>query len=62
MATDWDPYAEQMLAVGSACPALVNESTQGDYVPRPDSRPVTRFERRGERLGHGVRDLAFRRP
>jgi tRNA (guanine-N7-)-methyltransferase len=62
MATDWEPYAEQMLAVGSACPALVNESTQGDYVPRPDSRPVTRFERRGERLGHGVRDLAFRRP
>ena len=61
MATDWQPYAEHMLAVAGACPALHNDSTQGDYVPRPDSRPVTRFERRGQRLGHGVWDLAFRR-
>ena len=62
MATDWEPYAMQMLEVAGACPALVSESTQGGFVPRPDSRPVTRFERRGERLGHGVRELAFRRP
>ena len=62
MATDWEPYAVQMLEVAGACPALVSESTQGGFVPRPDSRPVTRFERRGERLGHGVRELAFRRP
>jgi len=62
MATDWEPDAAHMLEVASACPALVNESTDGTYVTRPDSRPVTRFERRGERLGHGVRDLAFRRP
>jgi tRNA (guanine-N7-)-methyltransferase len=61
MATDWQPYAEHMLAVAGACTALRNDSTDGDYVPRPDSRPVTRFERRGQRLGHGVWDLAFRR-
>jgi tRNA (guanine-N7-)-methyltransferase len=41
---------------------LQNESATGDYVGRPDSRPLTRFERRGQRLGHGVWDLAFRRP
>ena len=46
MATDWQHYAEQMLAVTGACAALRNESATGDYVPRPDSRPVTRFERR----------------
>ena len=61
MATDWQPYAEQMLAVAGACATLRNDSTEGDYVPRPASRPVTRFERRGHRLGHGVWDLAFRR-
>jgi tRNA (guanine-N7-)-methyltransferase len=61
MATDWQPYAEHMLAVAGACAALRNESPEGAYVARPDSRPVTRFERRGQRLGHGVWDLAFRR-
>jgi len=61
MATDWQPYAEHMLAVAGACTALRNDSADGDYVPRPASRPVTRFERRGQRLGHGVWDLAFRR-
>ena len=61
MATDWQPYAEHMLAVAGACAALRNDSADGDYVPRPASRPVTRFERRGQRLGHGVWDLAFRR-
>ena len=62
MATDWQHYAEQMLAVAGHCEALRNESSQGGYVPRPDSRPITRFERRGQRLGHEVWDLAFRRP
>jgi tRNA (guanine-N7-)-methyltransferase len=62
MATDWEPYAVHMLEVAGACPSLANESAGGGYVPRPGSRPVTRFERRGERLGHGVWDLAFRRP
>jgi tRNA (guanine-N7-)-methyltransferase len=61
MATDWQPYAEHMLAVASQCALLENASSTGDFVSRPDSRPLTRFERRGHRLGHGVWDLAFRR-
>jgi tRNA (guanine-N7-)-methyltransferase len=61
MATDWQPYAEHMLEVASGCQQLRNASATGDFVPRPDSRPVTRFERRGQRLGHGVWDLAFTR-
>jgi len=61
LATDWQHYAEQMLEVAGACPALANESADGTFVPRPGSRPLTRFERRGQRLGHGVWDLAFRR-
>lgn len=61
MATDWQPYAEHMLATAGANTQLRNESKSGDFVPRPESRPVTRFERRGHRLGHGVWDLAFRR-
>ncbi|TAM02197.1 MAG: tRNA (guanosine(46)-N7)-methyltransferase TrmB [Paraburkholderia sp.] len=58
-ATDWQNYAEQMLEVLSAEPGLAN--TAADYAPRPDYRPVTKFERRGLRLGHGVWDLVFRR-
>ncbi|MGI9247267.1 MAG: tRNA (guanosine(46)-N7)-methyltransferase TrmB [Steroidobacteraceae bacterium] len=61
MATDWQPYAEHMLETAAACAHLRNESATADFVPRPTSRPVTRFERRGQRLGHGVWDLAFRR-
>ena len=61
MATDWQNYAEQMLAVAGDCAALRNESPAGDYVARPDSRPVTKFERRGHRLGHGTWDLSFRK-
>lgn len=56
-ATDWQEYAEQMLEVLSAEPALRN--TAADYAPRPDYRPVTKFENRGLRLGHGVWDLVF---
>ena len=59
LATDWQDYAEQMLAVLSAEPALQN--TVADYAPRPDTRPLTKFEQRGIRLGHGVWDLVFRR-
>jgi tRNA (guanine-N7-)-methyltransferase len=59
-ATDWAPYAEQILDVLSAEPALRNRSTQADgYAERPHYRPVTKFERRGLRLGHGVWDLVF---
>lgn len=61
MATDWQPYAEHMLAVASACASLRNDSADGSFVPRPDNRPLTRFEQRGKRLGHGVWDLAFRK-
>lgn len=61
LATDWQPYAEQMLAVLNACPALSNDSPSGGYVERPAVRPATHFERRGQRLGHAVYDLAYRR-
>ncbi len=60
-ATDWEPYAQEMLPTFSGCALLENLSADGAYVPRPQSRVLTRFERRGHRLGHGVRDLAFRR-
>jgi tRNA (guanine-N7-)-methyltransferase len=59
LATDWQPYAEHMLATAGACSLLVNASSDTGYVPRPESRPLTRFERRGQRLGHGTWDLAF---
>ena len=56
-ATDWQEYAEQMLQVLGEEPALKN--TADAYAPRPDYRPVTKFENRGLRLGHGVWDLVF---
>jgi tRNA (guanine-N7-)-methyltransferase len=59
LATDWQEYAEQMRTVCNACGALASQSADGGYVQRPDFRPPTRFERRGERLGHGVWDLAY---
>ena len=58
-ATDWQEYAEHILAVLAAEPRLVN-SAEG-YAPRPGYRPLTKFEQRGLRLGHGVWDLVFRR-
>jgi tRNA (guanine-N7-)-methyltransferase len=58
-ATDWQPYAEQMLDVLSAQPQLLNSA--GGYAPRPDWRPLTKFEDRGLKLGHGVWDLLFKR-
>lgn len=58
-ATDWQPYAEQVLEVLSAEPAL--ENTAGGYAPRPGYRPLTKFENRGLALGHGVWDLVFTR-
>lgn len=60
MATDWENYAEQMLEVLSANENLVNTAEQ-DYIPRPDFRPLTKFEARGHRLGHGVWDLYFKK-
>ncbi len=62
LATDWQNYAEQMLEVLSAQPALVNTAdAAAGYASRPDYRPVTKFEKRGLRLEHGVWDLVFRR-
>jgi tRNA (guanine-N7-)-methyltransferase len=59
LATDWQAYAEQMLAVCNETPQLASLSTDATFVARPDFRPPTRFERRGARLGHGVWDLAY---
>lgn len=56
-ATDWEPYAEQMLDVLSAEPQLTN--TAQSYAAKPHYRPLTKFENRGLRLGHGVWDLVF---
>jgi tRNA (guanine-N7-)-methyltransferase len=62
LATDWEEYALQMLEVLRGAHALFeNESPAGDWMPRPEERAPTRFEKRGARLGHGVWDLAFRR-
>ncbi len=61
MATDWQPYAEQMLELADACSELRNLAGTGQFSPRPRERPETRFERRGRRLGHGVWDLLYER-
>jgi tRNA (guanine-N7-)-methyltransferase len=58
-ATDWEEYAEQILAVFAAEPGLVN--TAPGFAPRPDYRPLTKFESRGLKLGHGVWDIIFRK-
>ncbi|GGE85714.1 tRNA (guanosine(46)-N7)-methyltransferase TrmB [Shewanella carassii] len=61
MATDWENYSEHMLEVMNAAPGYRNLSSDGTAVPRPDYRPLTKFEARGQRLGHGVWDLMFER-
>ena len=61
MATDWKHYAEQMLEVLSEYKGLTNRAVDGSYIERPDWRPLTKFELRGERLGHGVWDLLFQK-
>jgi tRNA (guanine-N7-)-methyltransferase len=58
-ATDWKDYAEQMLEILSNEPHLAN--TSADFAPRPEYRPLTKFEQRGLRLGHEVWDLIFRK-
>ena len=61
-ATDWEDYAEQIMRLFSERKDLFeNVAGAGKYSPRPDTRPVTKFEQRGQRLGHGVWDLLFRR-
>lgn len=61
LATDWEPYAEHMLEVLGAHPGFVNQSPDGGYCERPWWRPMTKYERRGDRLGHTSRDLVYRR-
>ncbi len=61
MATDWENYACQMLRVLSEHTGFVNRAGTGAFSPRPQSRPLTKFEQRGHRLGHGVWDLLFER-
>jgi tRNA (guanine-N7-)-methyltransferase len=61
VATDWEPYAAEMLTTLAAEGRLRNVAAEGGFVPRPAERSPTRFERRGERLGHQVWDLEFRR-
>ncbi|OIJ62678.1 tRNA (guanosine(46)-N7)-methyltransferase TrmB [Streptomyces mangrovisoli] len=60
-ATDWEPYAEQMLEVLEAHPMFVNSRPEGGFAPRPAFRPLTRFEGQGLDKGHVVNDLLFRR-
>jgi tRNA (guanine-N7-)-methyltransferase len=59
LATDWEAYAVHMMEVLSAQPGLENSAGSGAYAAKPTWRPNTHFERRGERLGHGVWDLLF---
>ena len=59
MATDWEHYAKQMMADLSDAEGFENRYGHGHFAPRPDDRPLTKFEQRGERLGHGVWDLIF---
>ncbi|MFO7529120.1 MAG: tRNA (guanosine(46)-N7)-methyltransferase TrmB [Marinobacter sp.] len=61
LATDWENYAEHMMEVMSESEGFANAKEPGEFSPRPDDRPITKFEKRGERLGHGVWDLLFHR-
>jgi len=61
LATDWEAYAEHMLEVMNAQEGFVNTASDGGTVPKPADRPDTKFEKRGEKLGHGVWDLVYRR-
>jgi len=61
LATDWEDYAQHMLEVLETTAGLRNAADPGGFAPRPDYRPLTKFERRGQRLGHGVWDLIFER-
>lgn len=61
MATDWENYAEHMLEVMDAADGYRNQASAGNYADKPEYRPLTKFENRGKRLGHGVWDLLFER-
>jgi tRNA (guanine-N7-)-methyltransferase len=61
LATDWMHYAEHILEVLPHVTTLKNTSATGDFIPRPQSRPYTKFEQRGQNLGHGVWDLMYQK-
>jgi tRNA (guanine-N7-)-methyltransferase len=61
LATDWQDYAEHMLALLTHAPGFKNTAAGDGYAPRPEYRPLTKFEQRGQKLGHSVWDLVFRR-
>ena len=61
LATDWEHYAEHMLEVLSRNKNFTNLSKDNTYIQKPDERPITKFETRGQRLGHGVWDLMFKK-
>jgi len=58
-ATDWEDYAVHMMEVMQGVEGFINQAGAGNYSERPDYRPITKFEQRGLRLGHGVWDLVF---
>jgi len=62
MATDWEEYAQQAIGVISTCSSLHNRFGNSCFAPRPEERPLTKFEQRGQRLGHNVWDLIFDKP
>ncbi len=59
IATDWEDYAGHIMEVISAADGFINQAGEGNFSPRPEHRPLTKFEQRGQRLGHGVWDLLF---
>lgn len=61
LATDWESYAEHMMEIMGESEGFENSVAPGAFAPRPDERPMTKFEKRGENLGHGVWDLLFYR-
>jgi tRNA (guanine-N7-)-methyltransferase len=61
MATDWEPYAKHMMKVMESAEGFKNIAGEHNYSERPDYRPLTKFEERGQRLGHGVWDLLYER-
>ena len=61
MATDWEHYAQHMLKELNASSLFKNLSVDNTYVPKPEERPVTKFEKRGQRLGHGVWDMLYQK-
>ena len=60
-ATDWEDYANHMVLVLNQELSLMNQTPDGDFSPRPETRPLTKFEARGQKLGHGTWDLIFKR-